>query len=191
MPRIAVVAAEPNPNLQVLLEAHREKNLKDGELSLLLVGPQIPQDTFDKIESQKIKSHQDITDALENAVPDVVVVLDSPHGLEPTVLEKYQGRVMGLHPALAGTFPGGNAIEDAYNAYRSGEARWSGCNLHYIQPDGQAGPVVRQVVVPVEPKDTLDSFTERMRKGEEWVLLKGIKQHLYELRNEKRKAQRR
>jgi folate-dependent phosphoribosylglycinamide formyltransferase PurN len=37
--------------------------------------------------------------------------------------------------------------------------------------------------VPVEPKDTLERFADRMRKSEKWLLLKAVKQYLYELRN--------
>jgi folate-dependent phosphoribosylglycinamide formyltransferase PurN len=137
---------------------------------------------------QLIKTDEDsLAKTLKEHQPDVVVVLDVPHKLSARFLDQFPKQVIGLHPALKDQFPGENAVSRAYDAYRAGEIKWSGCNTHYVLPDGKAGEMLRQVVVPVEPKDTPERFAARMRKGEKWVLLKGVKQHLYELRMKKRK----
>ncbi len=189
MPKIAVVATRRSHNVKVLLEAQTEKNLKDGEIVLVVSGET---EVIQQAESANVAATQleaidgdSLTTALKDHQPDIVVVLDVPHNLSAKFLDQYPKQVIGLHSALRGQFPGEDAVSRAYAAYRAGEIKWSGCNAHYVLPDGEAGDMLRQVVVPVEPKDTPEQFAARMRRGEKWVLLKGVKQHLYELRTKK------
>ena len=191
MPKIAVVATRKNHNVKVLLEAQTEKNLKDGELVVVITEETevVQQAENAGVDALKLPEINDDTlvKVLDNYKPEVVIVLDVPHQLGEKFLDQFPNQVIGLHSALKGQFPGENAVSRAYAAYRAGEVKWSGCNAHYILPDGEAGKMLRQVVVPVEPKDTPEQFAARMRRGEKWVLLKGVKQHLYELRTKKRK----
>lgn len=189
MPRIAVVNANANYNLDVLLEAHSSKNLKDGELSLVATASE---DALKRAETAKVETlaysgdESTLGAALDEAKPDLIVVLDRPHKLSADLLKPYSKQVIALHPALANEFQSEDAVDAAYAAYRRGEIKWTGCNVHYVEPEGKTGKVMRQIVVPVEPKDTPERFEERMRMSEAWLLLKAVKQFLYELRTNKK-----
>lgn len=189
MPKIAVVNSSANYNLDVLLDAHNNKNLKDGELTLIATAsPEaLARANNAKVETLDYSGDDSaLSSALDEKQPDLIVVLDRPHHMSADLLESYPQKVIALHPALAGEFPDADAVTAAYEAYRRGEIKWSGCNVHYVEPGGKTGKVMRQIVVPVEPKDTPERFEERMRKSEEWLLLKAVKQFLYELRTQKK-----
>ncbi|MCI0578146.1 MAG: phosphoribosylglycinamide formyltransferase [Chloroflexi bacterium] len=106
--------------------------------------------------------------------PDLVVLAGWMHVLSPAFLNQFPNRVINLHPALPGAFPGTQAIERAFAAYRRGEISHGGCMVHYAIPEVDAGPVVAQAVVPVEPDDTLESFAARLHAAEHRLIVEAI-----------------
>jgi folate-dependent phosphoribosylglycinamide formyltransferase PurN len=88
-------------------------------------------------------------------------------------------RVVNLHPALPGQFPGLNAIERAFDAYQAGQIRSTGVMVHLV-PDERvdAGPLVLSEPVPIHPEDNLESLTRRVHHTEHEVLVKALWQLL-------------
>jgi folate-dependent phosphoribosylglycinamide formyltransferase PurN len=83
-------------------------------------------------------------------------------------LQHYAYRVVNLHPALPGQFPGANAIADAFAAFQRKEIRKTGVMVHLV-PDEQVdrGPVVATAEVPIYPSDTLEMLTNRIHQTED------------------------
>jgi formyltetrahydrofolate-dependent phosphoribosylglycinamide formyltransferase len=103
--------------------------------------------------------------------PDLIVLAGWMHVLSPAFLNRFAGRVINLHPALPGQFAGTEAIRRGYEAYRRGEIAHSGCMVHYVVPEVDAGPVVVQAMVPIQPDDTLESFEARMHAAEHRIIV--------------------
>ncbi len=189
MPKIAIITADANPNLEALLEARAEKNLKDGDLAVVVTGAEETRTlaTEAGVHTMPLEKNgaygAELADKIATHQPDLIVVLDAPHNFSEAFLAKFPRKVIAIHPALDGQFATPDAIGRAFDAFGKDEIKWTGCNVHYVGADGKAAEVMRQLVVPVEPKDTLERFTARMRKSEKWLLLKAVKQYLYELRN--------
>jgi formyltetrahydrofolate-dependent phosphoribosylglycinamide formyltransferase len=112
------------------------------------------------------------------ARPDLVVLAGWMHILGPAFLNRFPQRVLNLHPALPGAFPGVDAIRRAYEAYQRGEIAQSGCMVHYAVPEVDAGPVVVQQVVPLHPDDTLETFEARMHAAEHRIIVEAVRQAL-------------
>lgn len=189
MPKIAIITAEGNHNLDALLEARADKNLKDGDLAVVVSRAE---DTRKQASEAGIEAialegggayGPELANKLATHQPDLIVALDAPHNFSAAFLEKFPHKVIAVHPALNGQFNTADAIERAFEAFQQHEIKWTGCNVHYVGADGTTAEVMRQLVVPVEPKDTLERFADRMRKSEKWLLLKAVKQYLYQLRN--------
>jgi formyltetrahydrofolate-dependent phosphoribosylglycinamide formyltransferase len=107
--------------------------------------------------------------------PDLVVLAGWMHLLSPAFLDCFQGRVINLHPALAGAFAGTEAIERAYSAFRQGNLSHSGCMVHYVVAEMDAGPVVAQSIVPFEPGDSLADFEARMHRAEHELIIEATR----------------
>jgi folate-dependent phosphoribosylglycinamide formyltransferase PurN len=103
--------------------------------------------------------------------------------LSSAFLDRFPGRVIHLHPALPGMFPGRDAIRWAFEAYRRGEIPYSGCMVHEVTPEVDAGLVLAQAVVPIFPDDTLERFEARMHEAEHRILLEGIQRALERIRS--------
>jgi len=78
------------------------------------------------------------------------------------MFEVYGGRIYNTHPSLLPAFKGGEAVRDAL-AYG---VKISGCTVHQVTPELDAGPIIAQQAVPVLMCDTEESLHERIREAE-------------------------
>ncbi|WP_322802408.1 phosphoribosylglycinamide formyltransferase [Thermoflexus sp.] len=131
----------------------------------------------------RIAYDQDLADQIAPYRPDLIVLAGWMHILSSAFLDRFPGRVINLHPALPGMFPGRDAIRRAFEAYRRGEISCSGCMVHYVTPEVDAGPVLVQAEVPLYPEDTLERFEARMHEAEHRILVEGIRRALERLRS--------
>ncbi len=117
----------------------------------------------------------DLAAAIVPYQPDLIVLAGWMHILSPAFLDQFPRRVINLHPALPGHFPGTHAIERAYEAFQRGEITSSGCMVHYAVPEVDAGDVIASVQVTFEPEDTLESFEARMHAQEHKLIVQAIR----------------
>jgi len=107
--------------------------------------------------------------------PDWVILAGWMRILSATFLNRFPGRVVNLHPALPGMFPGTHAIERAFAAYRAGEIEHTGVMVHLVPDDGvDSGEVLNQKIVPIDPQDTLESLEERIHRVEHALLVETL-----------------
>lgn len=85
--------------------------------------------------------------------------------LSPVFIRAFEGRILNIHPSLLPAFPG---LDGQAQALSHG-ARISGCTVHFVNEDLDAGPIVMQAAVMVEDGDTVDVLSERILKAEHRV----------------------
>ena len=96
--------------------------------------------------------------------------------LSSAFLEKFKDKVINLHPALPGQFPGTHAIERAYKAYQKGEIKYTGVMVHFVPDEGvDNGPLLASEIVKIYPTDTLESLEERIHETEHSILVRTLK----------------
>ncbi|MBN1956508.1 MAG: phosphoribosylglycinamide formyltransferase [Anaerolineae bacterium] len=106
-----------------------------------------------------------------------VVMAGWMHVFGPAFLDHFPQRVVNLHPALPGAFPGTQAIARAYEAFQRGEIDGTGVMVHLVPDEGvDVGPVVRQEKVPIHPDDSLDDLKTRIHKVEHRLLVEALQQ---------------
>lgn len=128
----------------------------------------------------------DLAHQIKVMQPDLVVLAGWMHILSAAFLEQVGGDVINLHPALPGEFNGMNAIQHAFEAFQQGDITHSGCMIHYVIPEVDAGEVIVQADVPIFAEDTVDSFAERMHQTEHYIIVEAVKklQQQKEISNE-------
>ena len=82
--------------------------------------------------------------------------------LSPGFVRKWEGRIVNIHPSLLPAFKG---LKPQAQALAAGVAT-SGCSVHYVVPELDAGPVIAQAEVPVLAGDTEESLTARILAAE-------------------------
>jgi formyltetrahydrofolate-dependent phosphoribosylglycinamide formyltransferase len=116
----------------------------------------------------------DLAAKIKARAPDLIVLAGWMHILSPAFLDAFPRKVINLHPALPGQFPGIDAIERAYNAAQSGEISHSGVMIHYAIPEVDAGNVIIKAEVPILESDTLEDFAERIHATEHQLIVKAV-----------------
>ena len=120
---------------------------------------------------------------------DLVVLAGWMRILSAPFLDRFARRVINIHPALlppAGTgdtytlstgeqipaLRGINAVKMALDA----GLKITGSSVHYVTAEVDAGPVICQQEVPIEPGDTEESLHERLKAVEHRLLIEAIRQ---------------
>ena len=80
----------------------------------------------------------------------------------PTLLEKYRGRIINIHPSLLPSFPGKDAIGQAVRA----GVKVTGVTIHFVDEGMDTGPIIAQRAVEISDGDTLEELTEKIHKVE-------------------------
>lgn len=110
----------------------------------------------------KKEFNEDIKAALDIYQPDLVILAGWMRVLSPVVLDAYPSRILNIHPSLLPSFPGLNAVQQALDH----GVKVTGCTVHYVVPEVDAGPIILQSSLRVLEKDNLDSLTARIQYEE-------------------------
>jgi phosphoribosylglycinamide formyltransferase 1 len=115
--------------------------------------------------------------ALREADVDLVAIAGFGTVLSPAFVEAFPGRVLNTHPSLLPAFPGWRAVEAALEA----GVEVTGCTVHVVTAEVDAGPVLAQEPVPVEPGDTVATLHERIKVVERTLYPRTIREYAAEL----------
>lgn len=97
-----------------------------------------------------------------------------------TLLSRYEGSIVNIHPSLLPAFKGAHAIRDAFEH----GVRVSGVTIHYIDSKLDEGTIISQCPVVIDSSDTLESFEQKIHETEYQMFHLAVKK-IIEERNEK------
>lgn len=116
-----------------------------------------------------------ILEALEPYTPDLVCLTGFMRKLGERFCAAYRWRIMNSHPALIPAFCGqglyGHHVHEAVLAYG---AKVSGCTIHFVNEEYDAGPIIVQKCVPVQEGDTPQSLAARILPEEHAAYIQAI-----------------
>lgn len=105
-----------------------------------------------------------VVEALRKYNVDTIALAGWMRILSSVFIDAYGGRIINLHPAILPSFKGHKGIEDAY-AYG---VKVTGCSVHLVVPELDAGPLIIQAAVPV--KGSFDELEEQIHRMEHRIL---------------------
>lgn len=105
-------------------------------------------------------------EAIQAAQADLIVLAGFMRVLKPKFLGTFAGRIINLHPSLLPAFPGLDGIGQAFRA----GVKVTGCTVHHVTLEVDAGKIIEQASVPVEPGETLENLTAKVHAAEHKLL---------------------
>lgn len=111
-------------------------------------------------------AQKEIFEHLERARVDVVVLAGFMRILKDPVINAYSGRIVNVHPSLLPKHKGANAPQLALDA---GDDE-SGCTVHLVTAEIDAGRILAQAKVPVLAGDTAKTLHARIKIEEHQLL---------------------
>lgn len=200
--KIAVLISGYGSNLQAIIDAVEAGRLRGAAIACVV------SDRAEAFGLQRAKRHgipavhfpypprsagqaarrardAELADLLEQYGVQWVVLAGWLRVLSAQFLQRFANRVVNLHPALPGRFPGLNAIERAFEEYRTARQAdlpgETGVMVHLVPDESvDAGPVVAMESVPIYPDDTLESLTDRVHQVEHRLLVDALSKLLTE-----------
>jgi len=111
----------------------------------------------DKEQFDRMLSH-----ALDQRRVGTVALAGFMRILSPWFVEKWRGRIVNIHPSLLPKYRG---LDTHQRALDAGDTV-AGCSVHVVTEELDAGEVLGQAEVPIEPGDTVESLEARVLAAE-------------------------
>ena len=189
--RLAVFVSGNGSNLQAILDAIRAR-LLEAEVVLVVSNRKaafgleraqkagiptlyFPLKPYRDADRSRAEYDADLAQKVREYKPDYIVLAGWMHIFSNNFVKHFPYRIVNLHPALPGQFPGKDSIAEAFAAYQRGEIKKTGIMIH-LAPDERVdvGPVLATVDVPIYPSDTLEMLQNRIHQAEHRLLIQTL-----------------
>jgi len=139
------------------LETARQRGLN----AVCLPSKGIDREAYDRMVIGELRRNQ----------VDLVCLAGFMRLLSASFIREFPNRILNIHPSLLPAFPGLDAQRQALEH----GVRISGCTVHFVDEDLDAGPIVVQAAVPVNDDDTVDTLSARILAEEHRIYTEAIR----------------
>ncbi len=166
MVNIAVFASGNGSNFQAIIDFEKQNKL-NAHIALLVCDNDrahcIDRANKNKVESfvfdpksfnKKKDYEQEILKVLEDKAVDYIVLAGYMRLIGPTILNKYQNRIINIHPSLLPAFKGLDAIGQALDY----GVQVMGVTIHYVDSGMDTGQIIAQDAFRLTKEETKDQI---------------------------------
>jgi phosphoribosylglycinamide formyltransferase-1 len=115
-----------------------------------------------------------LVEALQHRRVTLVCLAGFMRRLGPRFCAAFPNAILNVHPSLLPAFPGVDAQRQAIEH----GVTISGATVHFVTPELDAGPIVLQAAVRVEPSDTPDTLAARILTEEHRLFPEAVRRVL-------------
>ena len=109
---------------------------------------------------------------VDEAEPDLVVLAGFLVVIPPVMIQKYERRIINIHPSLIPSFCGtGYYGLKVHEAALARGVKVTGATVHFVDEGTDTGPIILQKAVEVLPDDTPKVLQQRVMEQAEWQIL--------------------
>lgn len=109
---------------------------------------------------------------VDEAEPDLVVLAGFLVVIPPAMIQKYERRIINIHPSLIPSFCGtGYYGLKVHEAALARGVKVTGATVHFVDEGTDTGPIILQKAVEVLPGDTPKVLQQRVMEQAEWQIL--------------------
>jgi phosphoribosylglycinamide formyltransferase-1 len=181
--RIGVLLSGRGSNFEALAESVAADRIRDAEIVIVISNregaPGVERARARGIETLVIPSKglereaydKLVVAALREKQVDLVCLAGFMRLLSPFFVAAFRNRILNIHPSLLPAFPG---LEAQRQALEYG-VKWSGCTVHLVDENLDAGPIVVQSPVEVLDGDTPETLAARILKEEHRIYSEAVR----------------
>ncbi|TXJ55992.1 phosphoribosylglycinamide formyltransferase [Brachyspira aalborgi] len=183
--RIAVLVSGNGTNLQALINAQKNKIIKNGKIELVISNnsnafalkraekSKIPFEIISKKECKKIEEFEKkLKEILKSYKIELIVLAGFMSVLSKNFVKDYPKRIINIHPSLIPSFCGKNfyGIKVHEEAIKRG-VKITGATTHFVNEIIDGGEIIMQKAVKVLDNDTAEKLQKRVMESAEWIIL--------------------
>ncbi|OGF49032.1 MAG: phosphoribosylglycinamide formyltransferase [Candidatus Firestonebacteria bacterium GWA2_43_8] len=180
--RVGVLASGGGTNLQSIIDTSKTGEI-DAEVVVVISDKKdafalerarksnIPAVFVDPKKYSSRELHENaIVKILEEHKTGLVCLAGYMRLLTSHLIERFENKIINIHPALLPAFPGTHGQADALEY----GAKVAGCTVHFVVLQMDAGPIITQAAVPVLEGDTTEALSKRILEQEHKLYPKAI-----------------
>lgn len=183
--RIAILVSGNGTNLQALINAQKNKIIKNGKIELVISNnsnafalkraekSKIPFEIISKKECKKIEEFErKLKEILKSYKIELIVLAGFMSVLSKNFVKDYPKRIINIHPSLIPSFCGKNfyGIKVHEEAIKRG-VKITGATTHFVNEIVDGGEIIMQKAVKVLYNDTAEKLQKRVMESAEWIIL--------------------
>ena len=180
--RIAVLLSGRGSNFEAIADSAAAGRIPNAEIAVVISNrenaPGIDKARQRGLEAVVIPSKgrqredydREVVALLQAEKIDLVCLAGFMRLLSPYFVDQFRDRILNIHPALLPSFPG---LEAQKQALEWG-VKVSGCSVHFVDENLDAGPILVQAVVPVYDNDTEETLSARILREEHRIYTEAI-----------------
>ncbi|XP_053166686.1 trifunctional purine biosynthetic protein adenosine-3 isoform X4 [Hemicordylus capensis] len=172
--RVAVLISGTGTNLEALITSTK-KPTSHAEIVLVISNKAgveglkkaeragIPTKVIDhKLYSSRMEFDSAVDKVLEEFSTELICLAGFMRILSAPFVRKWDGKILNIHPSLLPSFKGAHAHRLVLEA----GVRITGCTVHFVAEEVDAGAIIFQEAVPVKIGDTEETLSERVKEAE-------------------------
>src|SRR5579863_10380867 len=181
--RIGVLLSGRGSNFEALADSITAGRIRDAQISLVVSNregrPGIASAAKRGLPTRVIPSKgiereaydRLVVAALKEAGVELVCLAGFMRLLSPYFVAAFPRRILNIHPSLLPAFPGLEAQRQA----REYGVKFSGCTVHLVDENLDAGPIVAQAIVPIRDQDTEETLSARILAEEHRIYTEAVR----------------
>ena len=181
--RIGVLLSGRGSNFEALADSVAAGRIPDAEISIVISNREgaegvaraqargIPVRVIPSKGLEREAYDRMVVAALDDGRVNLVCLAGFMRLLSPYFVSAFSNRILNIHPSLLPAFPG---LEAQRQALEYG-VKFSGCTVHFVDENLDAGPIVAQAIVPVLDDDTPDTLAARILAEEHRIYTEAVR----------------
>lgn len=190
MVRIAILISGRGSNMVAIVDAVLSGEIPDAEVVAVL-SDKADAAGLEKASERGIETlvierrgrtreehDAEIITALRDRNVDLVCLAGYMRLLSPSFVKAFPDRILNIHPSLLPAFPGLDAQQQAFEA----GVKTTGCTVHFVNEDLDAGEIIVQKEVSVLADDTVRTLSDRILGVEHALYAEAVRLIVQKLR---------
>jgi formyltetrahydrofolate-dependent phosphoribosylglycinamide formyltransferase len=117
---------------------------------------------------------EEVSEIFEDAGVDLILLIGYMRILSAGFVDRWWGKLLNVHPSLLPKY-GGGMDKDVHQAVLDAKETESGCTVHFVTHEVDAGPIAVQLSCAVDPDvDTADTLKARVQELEGRALIQAV-----------------
>ena len=184
MIKLGVLGSTNGTDLQAILDSVASGEL-NGEVSVVLSNQKnayileraknhnVPTFFLSHKKISRKEFDAEMTAILKEHAVDLVLLIGFMRILSAKFCQEWQDRLLNVHPSLLPKYAGGMDTNVHEDVLKSGDSE-TGCTIHFVTDEVDAGPILIQKKCNVEPDETVDTLKTKVQKLEGTAFIEAI-----------------
>jgi phosphoribosylglycinamide formyltransferase-1 len=182
--KIGILISGRGSNMVAIVEAVKSGEIPDSQVSIV-VSDKADAQGLEKAKERGVETvvierkgrrreehDAEIIAELQSRGVELVCLAGYMRLLSPDFVRAFENRIVNIHPSLLPAYPG----LDVHERVLAAGEKVSGCTVHFVNEDLDAGPIILQRAVEVKENDTAETLSARILEQEHAAYVEAVKQ---------------